>query len=117
MNRKSLALLIVLMSAGLAPATAIIGFCARMPCCRHAAPLPLAFTGTATDCCTTIACYESPSARLGTTTVLSQLVVATPVVEASVKQLPAVTATVAPIDTSPPRATPDRLAQLSILLI
>ncbi|HYC61040.1 MAG TPA: hypothetical protein VEK79_15875 [Thermoanaerobaculia bacterium] len=33
MTRKTLALAVVLLIAGLAPATAVIGFCAKMPCC------------------------------------------------------------------------------------
>jgi len=36
MNRKPLALAIVLLIAGLAPPpSAIMGFCKRMPCCNH----------------------------------------------------------------------------------
>ena len=44
MNRKGLALVIVLFLAGLAPAAAIIGFCTRMPCCNHASGSPLELT-------------------------------------------------------------------------
>src|SRR5204862_6169837 len=67
MNRRALALTIVLLLAGLAPASAIIGFCSRMPCCSHAADAAAAFSTERDDCCTTIACYESSSTELTTT--------------------------------------------------
>jgi hypothetical protein len=69
------------------------------------------------DCCTSITCYESPSAKLATTAgPLS--VLAVPMALDVVPALPPPPAIAArPVDTSPPRATRDRLAQLSVLLI
>jgi hypothetical protein len=43
-NRRALALAIVLLIAGLAPASAIIGFCTRMPCFSHARDAATAFS-------------------------------------------------------------------------
>ena len=118
MNLKSLALAIVILLAGLSPATAIIGFCARMPCCGHQPAASLSLTTERADCCTTITCYESPSAKLATT-VSAPHPHALPLVLLIVPALPAPVASTAPppIDTSPPRAMRDRLAVLSILLI
>ena len=118
MNRKPIALAIVLLIAGLAPASAIIGFCTRMPCCNHAAAAPLAFATEATDCCTTITCYESPSAKLTNGTASSYTLLATPALVSA--------ALIAPspqfiarevVDPSPPVGTRHRLAILSTLLI
>lgn len=118
MTRKTLALAVVLLIASLAPATAVIGFCAKMPCCfgePHDAP---ALAANNADCCTTISCYEAPShdvtvtAKAKAATTLSLAVV--PVV-AVVPAAP--TARHAFDDTSPPLTTKQRLSSLSILLI
>ena len=120
MSRTVLALLVVLALTGVAPVTAVLGFCAQMPCC---------FTDSAhdgepvlgakvADCCTTINCYEAPSHEL-TVSAKAKLFTAT-VADA----LPALAAAVtAPAvrhvfnDASPPRTTSDRLASLSVFLI
>lgn len=117
-NRKPLALAIVILLAALAPATPIIGFCARMPCCDRAPVDALAIATERADCCTTIACFESPSATLSTG--IAQLsAIDLPVLVLDVPHRSALDAqTASPlIDTSPPRTTGDRLAQLSIFLI
>jgi hypothetical protein len=119
MNRKSLAVAIVLLIAALAPATAIIGFCARMPCCSHTSDTTAAFSAERNDCCTTIACYESPSATLATAASAPLSLIVAPMLTLEVPALPTPDSTIgaAPIDTSPPRRTSDRLAVLSTLLI
>src|SRR5207244_353831 len=76
MNRKGLALVIVLFLAGLAPAAAIIGFCTRMPCCNHASGSPLELTTETHDCCTTVSCYESPSVKLASGAAVSDALIA-----------------------------------------
>jgi hypothetical protein len=118
MNRRALALAIVLLIAGLAPASAIVGFCTRMPCCSHAPDAKLALVTERGDCCTTITCYDTPSAKLTTgassaasNAVESALAVFVPALHLA----PPVAHTFT--DTSPPRAVSDRLAILSILLI
>jgi hypothetical protein len=118
-NRKLFPFAIVLLLAGLAPATAIIGFCARMPCCGHEAAASLAMSTDRADCCTTIACYESPSATLSTTAVAPLSLLAMPALLSNAPVLPtaARSAPPTPIDTSPPLPTRDRLAVLSTLLI
>ncbi len=117
MNRKPLALAIVLMLAVLSPAAAIIGFCTRMPCCKHAAAQPLAFSTEANDCCTTIACYESPSAKLAKRVTTSDLAVTMPAIAPVALAPPPPHAVRQYIDTSPPVETRHRLAILSTLLI
>lgn len=118
MNRKPIALAIVLLLAVLAPATAIIGFCTRMPCCSHApADRAAAFSTERNDCCTSITCYESPSAKLSNRAVTADTIFAAPALVAIAPATvpPALTAEV--IDTSPPVTARHRLAALSVLRI
>lgn len=119
MNRKPLALAIVLILVVLAPATAIIGFCARMPCCSHASFASLAFATERADCCTTITCYESPSAKMTKAgSPDAAAVVAAPTLVATAPVPPhAPSVALAVVDTSPPLTVRHRLAALSILLI
>ena len=118
MHRKPLALAIVLIIAALAPATAIIGFCTRMPCCSHTADASIALSTERTDCCTTITCYESPSAKLTIGTSPTADTIAMPAL-VSVAPAPAIASFLdrLPIDTSPPMTMQHRLAALSILLV
>jgi len=118
MNRKPIALFIVLLIAGLAPASAIIGFCARMPCCNHASGAPLAFATESNDCCTTITCYESPSAKLtnGTASGYTLLTIPAVVPTALIAPSPRFIAREV-VDTSPPIKARHRLAILSTLLV
>jgi hypothetical protein len=120
MNRKALALAIVLLVAGLAPASAIIGFCARMPCCSHPSnATTAAFSTERNDCCTTIACYESPSLKLSAAPTSADAVLATPalIITTAPAIAPAPIVTQAFADTSPPLSSRHRLAVLSTLLI
>jgi hypothetical protein len=117
MNRKSLALLVVLLIAALAPASAIIGFCTRMPCCSRASDTTAGLSTERNDCCTTIACSESPSVRLTATPTWADALLATPAVIAIQPTPPPPLAVRAFADTSPPVPVRHRLAILSILLI
>ncbi|HEX3583489.1 MAG TPA: hypothetical protein VH087_17085 [Thermoanaerobaculia bacterium] len=118
MSRKSTALAIVLLLAVLAPATAIIGFCTRMPCCSHAASETMAALSTErTDCCTTITCYESPSANLANRVASADAGFAAPALVAVAPTTAAPTVTAQVIDTSPPASARQRLAALSVLRI
>ena len=119
MNRTRIALLIVLLIAGIAPASAIIGFCTRMPCCNHTPAASLAFAAQADDCCTTITCYESPSAKLTNGAASGYMLLATPplVNAAAVVAAPTQRRTREVADVSPPLSTQHRLAILSTLLI
>ena len=120
MIRKALALTIVLLISSVATATAVIGFCARMPCCEHkagAVPQPVLTTERA-DCCTTINCYEAPSQKLTTKDAAKVSLVAVPVIAtlSAAAPMPAHAAR-AFADTSPPKTVRERLSTLSILLI
>lgn len=120
MTRKTLALTIALLISSLAPATAVIGFCARMPCCEHKAnALPQAtLTAERADCCTTINCYEAPSQDVTAKETATVLLVAVPVVltHSVVVAMPAHRAR-AFADASPPKTLRERLSTLSTLLI
>jgi len=117
MNRKPLALAIVLLLTGLAPVATIIGFCTRMPCCNHASGRPLAFSTEAHDCCTTITCYEPPCVKLTNGVAASDALLATPVLVHVAVAPPPQRIAAAGADTSPPIHTRHRLAILSTLLI
>lgn len=121
MTRKVLAVAVVLILSGLAPATAVIGFCAKMPCCfgqAHADRNGPSVAANDADCCTTINCYEAPSQDLTASAKARTITVATPAVLAIVAAVPAAPPVrSAADDTSPPRTTQQRLSSLSILLI
>jgi hypothetical protein len=116
MLRKPLTVAIVLLFAGLAPAAAIIGFCTRMPCCAHESEARLALATNGGDCCTTITCYDIPTAKLAASAPAAQSLASPLTALPPVPRFaPALART--RIDTSPPRGVIDRLAILSILLI
>ena len=118
MMRKVLALLVVVIATGLAPATAVIGFCAKMPCCFGEAEAGPVVADDMADCCSTISCYEAPphdvtvsaKAKVFTATTLATLPVtlAMPQVAAARRTFD---------DTSPPPTTSERLSSLSVFLI
>ena len=115
MGRRAAAIAIVLLIAGLAPASAIIGYCAHMPCCHHASRQQAKVSAAVHDCCTTVACYEAPSVKLTASTPVLTFVAARVITPALLvlrepRLLPALTV-------SPPATTQQRLAILSILLI
>src|SRR6266550_8978118 len=111
MNRKSLAFAVVLLIAGLAPATVIIGFCARMPCCSHPSDTTAAFSTEHHDCCTTIACYESPSLKLTIAPTSADALLAAPaLIAVAHSPSPAPLIARAFADTSPPVPARHRLA-------
>src|SRR5205085_10609096 len=100
-----------------APASAIMGFCARMPCCNHASAAPLALAAGSGDCCTAAACYDAPSATL-TASAPAVTFITAPLLAFAAPPVHAIAVAAHSFsDTSPPRRTGDRLAVLSILLI
>lgn len=118
MSRKVLVLLVILIASGVAPATAVLGFCAQMPCCAsETGEGDLALATQRADCCTTINCYEGPSQNL------QAAAKATVFTSNAASVVPFVSPTAAPDvrrvfnDGSPPRSTGDRLAALSVFLI
>jgi hypothetical protein len=118
MTRKVLALTVILIISALAPATAVIGFCAKMPCCvteGHESPALAAAMG---DCCTPVNCYESPSHELTFTAKAKAFVSTAAIIGAPLSS--AVHAggdTGAPRPAPPPHSTRQRLSALSLLLI
>jgi hypothetical protein len=117
MTRNLVTAAIVLLIAVLAPATAIIGFCTRMPCCSHASDAAAALSAERNDCCTTIACYESPSLKLMTAATSANALSVTPALISVAPTSPAPLLVEASENPSPPIRVRHRLAILSTLLI
>jgi hypothetical protein len=119
MTRKVFAVAVVLILSGLAPATAVIGFCAKMPCCFGQAHDGSSVASNDADCCTTINCYEAPSQDLTAAAKARTIAASAPAVFAIAVTIPATppVARAAFDDTSPPPTTRQRLSSLSILLI
>lgn len=117
MSRKAFAAVIVLLLAGLSPAAAIIGFCSRMPCCSHASA-DTHFTTERTDCCTTVACFDAPSAKMNPRAA-DNVTTAPPVTlpYAAITRRVAAPAAIHLPDPWPPPGVTARLAVLSILII
>ena len=118
MTRKVLALLVVVIVSGLAPATAVIGFCAKMPCCFGEAGDGPALTANMADCCTTISCYEGPPHDLAVSGKVKVFTATTPVTLPVTPAMPQASVVRRTFDdTSPPPTTSERLSSLSVFLI
>lgn len=118
MTRKVLTLVVVLITSSLAPATAVLGFCAKMPCCFEEPADGPALASNMAGCCNTISCYEAPShdvtvsakAKTFTATTLASLSVTLAMPQVAVARRTF-------DDTSPPPTTSERLSSLSVFLI
>jgi hypothetical protein len=119
--RKALVLAFAVLIAGVVPATAVIGFCARMPCCfAHEREASVELTAEHPDCCDSINCAETPPQdfdRASSARSLTQTLVVFP---QTVTIAPA--APTLPVrdyhDLAPPPPTArQRLSVLSLLLI
>jgi len=117
MLRKVFALMVILTITGVAPATAVIGFCAKMPCCFGEAQQAPALGTPMADCCTTINCYEAPSLESTASAKAKVFTSTMPVWSANIAVSQVNTARQTFEDTSPPITTSQRLSSLSILLI
>ena len=118
LTRTALALVIVLITAGLGPVTAVIGFCAMMPCCFDESHSGSALVAYDAGCCTTINCYEGPSRELTVSAKASTAALTAPAILPVALSLDIIPAVQHPFgDTSPPPTTQQRLSALSILLI
>lgn len=116
--RKAIALAIIGLISLAAPASAVIGFCARMPCCSPAVHHEISFTTEGVDCCTRISCYEAPSHELTTRTIIKSTAVPASILAPGVALASSPSfLDVAFQDTSPPRTSAERLAILSILIV
>jgi len=119
MLRKIVVAVVVILVAGFAPATAVIGFCAQMPCCFDGESLPgPALASNMADCCSTINCAESPSADLNAKAKVKSLSETQLVFYATTPAAPLdERSRVAVADTSPPPTTLARLVTLSTFRI
>ncbi len=116
---KAVILALVLLIAALTPATAIIGFCARMPCCEadETAGSHEQLTTPSASCCTSINCYEAPEQEAARASFEAKMTGVT-LTPATLLLVPSTL--LAPTqfsDSSPPRPARERLSILSILLI
>lgn len=115
--RQMFALMVILTIACITPATAVIGFCAKMPCCFGEAQQTPALGTPMADCCTTINCYEAPSHKLTTSSEAKVSTPTLPLWSANLVASPINASQLTFDDTSPPLTTRERLSSLSILLI
>lgn len=115
--RQMFALMVILTIACISPATAVIGFCAKMPCCFGEAQEAPALGTPMADCCTTINCYEAPSVESTASSKVEVFTSTMPVWSANIAVSQVNTARQLFEDTSPPITTSQRLSSLSILLI
>ena len=118
--RKSLTLGFALLIALAVPATAMAGFCARMPCCFTFSE---ASAGTeigrpSTDCCNSVSCAENPPQKLMTPqgAKFVQTLAVLPSAVPAITRTNALSARVFETD-SPPKTVHQRLAALSVFLI
>ena len=118
MTRKILALAVVLTISGLAPAGAVLGFCAKMPCCfGELGGAPILGPDMA-GCCTTISCYDAPSHELTVNAKAKSIAASTPAPVSVLVARPGIHFVRGTFDdTSPPPKMQQRLSSLSILLI
>lgn len=118
MTRKVLALVIILITSSLAPATAVLGFCAKMPCCFAEEAEGPVLTVNMAGCCTTISCYEAPSHELVASAKAKTFTATAPATLPVLVTMPqTVTARRTCDDTSPPPTTSERLSSLSVFII
>lgn len=120
--RKALVLVLAVLILGVVPATAVIGFCAKMPCC-FADPQDsqgLAFSAPMADCCDSITCAETQPQELGLSSavkMVAKVLSATPELAMVVAAMPGLQVA-GYIDTSPPPPSQhQRLSTLSAFLI
>lgn len=114
---KALALTVVLAVIVVAPATAVIGFCARMPCCFAEARATPTLGPANADCCTSINCYEAPVDEV---TPLAKAAVSTPtmtILPANILVAQESRPHRVVENPSPPVTTSQRLSSLSTLII
>lgn len=118
MMRRIQALMVILIVSGLAPATSMIGFCTKMPCCfGQAEEGPVLAIGMA-NCCTPINCEETPSQDLTVSAKAKVLTASTLAVLPAGAAIPTVSdARRIFVDLSPPPTTSERLSSLSAFLI
>lgn len=119
--RKPLVLVVAVLIIGVVPATAVIGFCAKMPCCfAHQREVPVELTAANPDCCNSISCAETPAQefdRASSAKSLTQSLLVFPEFVAVVPAAPALLVRDYHDLAPPPPTARQRLSVLSLLLI
>jgi hypothetical protein len=111
-------LVVVLIALVLAPATAVLGFCAKMPCCFGEATDSPVLTVNMADCCSTISCYEAPSHELTVSAQAKTFTATAPVTLPVIVAIPQALRALRAFDhRPPPPTTSERLSLLSVFLI
>jgi hypothetical protein len=119
--RKALVLALAVTIFGVAPATAMIGFCAKMPCCfTHEREAPVELDAANADCCDAINCAETPAQNLVSASAVKSPtpgIAILPQVAAPIPAQPALLARDYHDLAPPPPTARQRLSALSLLLI
>jgi hypothetical protein len=119
--RKALMLVFAVLIIGAVPASAVIGFCAKMPCCfAHEREAPVELTAAYPDCCDSISCAETPNQKLDRSSSAKAPTLSFVVFSQTVAIVPATHAlTIRDYhDLAPPPPTArQRLSAISLLLI
>src|SRR5262245_60509851 len=118
--RKALVFVIGLLIVAAVPANAIIGFCARLPCCSSHEDHGVAIDNTDAGCCDTIKCAETPPHELAPVTAVKSFIATVAVVPQATAVIPSAPEPSAREyhDLAPPPLTArERLSALSLLLI
>ena len=117
-TRKIFVFVIVLIISGVAPATAVLGFCAKMPCCFNEPNEGPVIGADTAHCCSTISCYEAPSNELTVSAKAKSIVSPALAVMPFTTTIPNIHEVGRAFDDgSPPRTTQQRLSSLSTFLI
>lgn len=117
---KVLALVVILIASRLAPATAVLDFCATMPCCAGQTEVGPTMAADMPDCGIAISSYEAPSRDLAVpakakTHIFVAITPAILTVQVAVTPVSATRRT--SDDPSPATTTSERLSALSTFLI
>ncbi len=112
-------LLLLIVAAALVPATAIAGFCAKMPCCFSQASEGTGSQSLSeSDCCSTVSCAEAPSQDITLSETAKQFASNAPVSFAALVDAPHTPFVCRTCEhSSPPRTSSQRLSALSTFLI
>jgi hypothetical protein len=118
--RKAIIATVVLLIALSSPLSAVVGFCAKMPCCEsHEASHDAKLAAPAADCCTAVSCADAPPGYQQTSATVHYAAGAILFCTVSMHvTLPLISASSwRGIGPSPPSGVGDRLSLLSIFLI
>jgi hypothetical protein len=118
--RKAIIATVVLLIALSSPLSAVVGFCAKMPCCEsHEASHDATLAPPPVDCCTSVSCALAPPGHQQTSATVhyaaGAILFSTVSIHVTPPPMPARSS--GAIEPSPPSGVGDRLSLLSTFLI